>query len=87
MPRREAELRHAIGLANIMWGSDYPHPEGSWPETARQMHDTFDGLPDAELTAMLGGNAVDVYGFDRDALADVVARIGPEKHSFSPTTS
>ena len=23
----------AIGLGNIMWGSDYPHPEGTWPET------------------------------------------------------
>jgi len=87
MPRRESEMRYEIGLDNIMWGSDYPHPEGAWPETASQLHDTFDGLPDSELTAMLGGNAIDVYGFDRDALTALADRIGPEKHTFSPTAS
>ncbi len=87
MPRRESEMRYEIGLGNIMWGSDYPHPEGAWPETATQLHETFDGLPDSELTAMLGGNAIDVYGFDRDALTTLADRIGPEKHTFSPTAS
>ncbi|MFT5443775.1 MAG: putative TIM-barrel fold metal-dependent hydrolase, partial [Myxococcota bacterium] len=29
MPRREAELRHDIGVSQLMWGTDYPHPEGS----------------------------------------------------------
>jgi predicted TIM-barrel fold metal-dependent hydrolase len=44
MPRREAELRHEIGIDSIMWGSDYPHPEGSWPYTRQQMIDTFHGV-------------------------------------------
>jgi predicted TIM-barrel fold metal-dependent hydrolase len=83
MPRREAELRHAIGLGNIMWGSDFPHPEGTWPTTAAQMHETFDGLPEDELVAMLGGTCADVYGFDRAALAPIAARIGPEKRTFA----
>jgi len=82
MPRREAEMRHEIGLDPIMWGSDYPHPEGSWPFTARQMHGTFDGLPQDDVARMLGGNAADWYGFDREKLAPLVARIGPEKRSF-----
>lgn len=83
MPRREAELRHEIGLGQIMWGSDYPHPEGSWPYTADQMKDTFHGLPDAEIGAMLGENAARFYGFDREKLAPLVARIGPEKSRFA----
>jgi predicted TIM-barrel fold metal-dependent hydrolase len=83
MPRREAELRHAIGMGNIMWGSDYPHPEGSWPYTREQMRETFHGLPEAEIAAMLGGNAVRLYGFDVEKLAPIVARVGPEKRAFA----
>jgi predicted TIM-barrel fold metal-dependent hydrolase len=82
MPRREAELRHEIGVGNIMWGSDYPHPEGSWPSTREQMLETFRGLPEDEIAAMLGGNAAEFYGFDAEKLAPLVARIGPEKSSF-----
>ena len=83
MPRREAEMRHEIGVANLMWGSDYPHPEGSWPYTRDQMIETFRALPEDELAAMLGGNAARVYGFDTEKLAPVVARVGPEKRSFT----
>jgi predicted TIM-barrel fold metal-dependent hydrolase len=83
MPRREAELRHAIGVGNLMWGSDYPHPEGTWPRTREQMVDTFKGLPEDEITAMLGGNAARVYGFDVEKLAPLAARIGPAKAAFA----
>jgi predicted TIM-barrel fold metal-dependent hydrolase len=82
MPRREVELRHAIGLPNIMWGTDYPHPEGSWPETREQMLASFRGVPEDELAAMLGGNAARVYGFDVEKLAPLAARIGPERRAF-----
>jgi predicted TIM-barrel fold metal-dependent hydrolase len=82
MPRREAELRHEIGLRNIMWGSDYPHPEGTWPETRERMLETFRGLPEDEIAAMLGSNAARVYGFDVEKLAPHVSRIGPEKSAF-----
>jgi predicted TIM-barrel fold metal-dependent hydrolase len=79
MPRREALLRHETGLDRIMWGSDYPHPEGSWPYTRDQMFETFRGLPESEVEAMIGGNAVALYGFDEAKLAATVARVGPEK--------
>jgi predicted TIM-barrel fold metal-dependent hydrolase len=82
MPRAEAEARHRIGIDQVMWGSDYPHPEGSWPFTRQQMIDSFGGLPADEIGAMLGGNAARFYGFDTEALAPLVARIGPEKHIF-----
>jgi predicted TIM-barrel fold metal-dependent hydrolase len=82
MPRREVELRHQIGLRNIMWGSDYPHPEGTWPSTAQQMQGAFRGVPEDEIAAMLGGNAARAYGFEPDKLAPLVARIGPEKSAF-----
>jgi predicted TIM-barrel fold metal-dependent hydrolase len=82
MPRREAELRYEIGVENIAWGSDYPHPEGSWPHTADQMKETFMDLPEVEIAQMVGKNAVDFFGFDSEKLAPIVARIGPEKSVF-----
>jgi len=85
MPRREADLRAEIGVSNIMWGSDYPHPEGTWPETSEQMVATFRGLPPAELEAMLSGNAARVYGFDVEKLAPIAARIGPAGDAFLET--
>jgi len=77
--RREAELRHEIGVGCLMWGSDYPHPEGSWPKTAERLRDSFAGLPSDEVERILGGNAAEFYGFDVEKLAPLVARIGPKK--------
>ncbi len=75
-------MRHETGLDRIMWGSDFPHPEGSWPFTREQMIETFRGLPEEEIAAMLGGTAAEFYGFDTEKLAPLVARIGPEKSAF-----
>ena len=83
MPRREVDMRHEIGLASLMWGTDFPHPEGTWPTTHEQMLDAFRGVPEPEVAAMLGGNAARLYGFDVDALAPLVARIGPPKAAFA----
>ena len=58
---------------------DFPHPEGSWPQTARFLAESFHDLPDDELRKMLGGTAAEVYGFDVDALAPIVERIGPRR--------
>ncbi len=32
-----AAARHQIGIDNVMWGTDFPHPEGSWPATREKM--------------------------------------------------
>jgi predicted TIM-barrel fold metal-dependent hydrolase len=82
MPRREAEMRHEIGVENIAWGTDYPHPEGTWPETAKQLFDTFHDLPEDETALMLGGNLAKLFHFDVNKLEPLAARIGPEKSSF-----
>ena len=82
MPRADAEVRHDIGLDQMMWGSDYPHPEGTWPKTASQLHDTFHDLPENEVAAMLGENAIRFYNFDGSGLAKVAEKIGPKKADF-----
>jgi predicted TIM-barrel fold metal-dependent hydrolase len=82
MSRREAELRHEIGMETIMWGTDYPHPEGSWPFTKDLMLETFRGLPREDIAKIIGSNAADFYGFDREKLAPIVERIGPKLDTF-----
>ena len=82
VPRRDLELSDAIGLKSIMWGSDFPHPEGTWPNTASYFKDTFSGFPEDKGRLILGENAVDFYGFDRDYLQGIAAQIGPETSIF-----
>jgi len=83
VPRADLELRAAIGPDQIMWGSDYPHPEGTWPNTAEYMRTTFSGFPEADGRKILGDNAVQFYGLDRDKLQQVADRIGPDASIFA----
>jgi predicted TIM-barrel fold metal-dependent hydrolase len=77
MSREEIRRRYAIGTDTVMWGNDYPHPEGTWPHTVAKLKETFHDVPVEDTRAMLGGVAARVYGFDVDALAPLAARIGP----------
>jgi predicted TIM-barrel fold metal-dependent hydrolase len=61
--------RAVTGIETLMWGNDYPHPEGTWPESQERCAEQFDGVPDDEVAAIVGGNAARVFGFDLDALA------------------
>jgi predicted TIM-barrel fold metal-dependent hydrolase len=73
----EIELREDVGLGNLMWGSDYPHVEGTWPYTRESIRHTFAPIPEDEARLILGETAIDVYGFDRETLASIARRIGP----------
>ena len=37
----------AMGYERVMWGTDYPHLEGTYPDTQRVLAELFDGVPDA----------------------------------------
>jgi predicted TIM-barrel fold metal-dependent hydrolase len=71
-----------IGVDRILWGTDYPHPEGTWPSTLEKMTVSLGGLPDDDIQAMLGINALDVYDVDADALWKVAGQIGPRRELF-----
>ena len=73
----EIDRRHEIGVENLLWGNDLPHPEGTYPHTRKWIAERFRDVPEDETAKMLGLNAARVYGLDVDALADVAARIGP----------
>ena len=83
MPRSDVEIRHEIGLEQLMWGSDYPHPEGTWPHTKTDLKNAFTGFPEDDVAAILGGNAIKFYNFDKTAMDKVAAKVGPLKSEFA----
>jgi predicted TIM-barrel fold metal-dependent hydrolase len=60
--------RAITGIGTLMWGNDYPHPEGTWPASQDLCAKQFDGVSDADVRAIVAGNAAHVFGFDLAAL-------------------
>lgn len=75
--RDEVATRDRVGVRTLLWGNDFPHPEGTWPHTRRSIRDVFHDVPPDETAQMLGLTAAEVYGFDVEKLAGTVERIGP----------
>jgi predicted TIM-barrel fold metal-dependent hydrolase len=73
----EIEHRHEIGVETISFGRDYPHSEGTWPNTIDWLADACGDLPEDELRLILGENAIRDFGLDREHLAQIASRIGP----------
>ena len=52
------------GAKNVMWGSDYPHAEGTFPFSKQVVDKLAADNPDVttdELVAVLGGNAAKLF--------------------------
>ncbi|MYH87858.1 MAG: amidohydrolase family protein, partial [Acidimicrobiaceae bacterium] len=75
----ETEVARSVGVERIMWGSDYPHIEGSYPHTREHLRLTFARMTREETTTILTNNAAKVYQFDLDALAPLAEKYCPTK--------
>jgi predicted TIM-barrel fold metal-dependent hydrolase len=53
--------RDLIGVDRLMWGSDYPHFDSTFPHSREQIAKNFDGVPEEEKRLILGENMVRVY--------------------------
>ena len=51
-----------IGEDNIMWGSDYPHPDGIWPDSKKWIAEDLRGVSPAVQRKILCENAGKLYG-------------------------
>ncbi|MCU1454192.1 MAG: hypothetical protein JWN46_2338 [Acidimicrobiales bacterium] len=51
----------AMGYQNVMWGSDYPHMEGTFGHTQETLHGLFDGVDDAVRYRMTVGAFLDLF--------------------------
>jgi predicted TIM-barrel fold metal-dependent hydrolase len=76
MHRVEVERRHEIGVENMSFGRDYPHTEGTWPNTVSYLQVLLAGVPEDEARLLLGENLARFLHLDRAALAPVVERVG-----------
>ena len=55
------QLRDVAGAHNIMWSSDYPHSETTWPNSWKMIEEHFVGVPEDEKQRIICGNVVDLY--------------------------
>jgi predicted TIM-barrel fold metal-dependent hydrolase len=62
-------LRDVIGVDNMMWGSDYPHSESTFPQSRKILAEILAGVPESEQAKIVGENTARVYGFDAARLA------------------
>jgi len=52
------------GPENMLWASDYPHPDSIWPNSVRIIGETMGHLPPETVRGLVGGNAAKLYGLD-----------------------
>ena len=57
-------LRDVIGVDNMMWGSDYPHSESTFPRSRQVLERILQQVPDDERAKIVGLNAARLYDFD-----------------------
>ena len=54
-------LRSRVGVENLMWSTDYPHPVSSWPDSRSIIEKNFVGVPEIERDLMVQGNAARLW--------------------------
>lgn len=55
------KMAHLIGEDNIMWGSDFPHPDSVWPESQEVIADTLGPLTAAVRRKIIRDNGMRLY--------------------------
>jgi predicted TIM-barrel fold metal-dependent hydrolase len=53
--------RYVIGVDNLMWGSDYPHQESTWPKSREILERILKEVPDGEKAKIAGENVARLY--------------------------
>ena len=57
------KLIEELGENNIMWGSDFPHPDGIWPDSKEYIQKELGHLPEATRKKVVRDNAAKLYRF------------------------
>lgn len=75
--RADIAVREIIGPDRLMWGSDYPHDEGTCPFTVDGLRALMHELSAEEIYRIVCANAAALYDFDLEALAPLADTFGP----------
>jgi predicted TIM-barrel fold metal-dependent hydrolase len=54
-------IRDRLGVENVMWSSDYPHPVTSWPNSRSVVDESLGGIPARDRELIVSGNAKRVW--------------------------
>jgi predicted TIM-barrel fold metal-dependent hydrolase len=57
--------RHIAGVDNLLWASDYPHTDSTWPYSRHVVDDLFRDVPGEERAKITAANAVRLYRLDQ----------------------
>jgi len=58
------QLRSYVGVDNLMWGSDYPHAESTFPKSREIVDRILQDVPDEEKRKIVGDNVARLYHFN-----------------------
>ncbi|NUU21860.1 MAG: amidohydrolase, partial [Streptomycetaceae bacterium] len=58
------ELLHRVGVDNVMFETDYPHQDGTWPHSVKAAEEQFGHLDPDTVRKLARGNAIRVLGLD-----------------------
>jgi predicted TIM-barrel fold metal-dependent hydrolase len=59
--------RELTGIEPLLWASDYPHPEGTWPHTQETLTRIFAGVDERERRLITIDNTARLYGLEPPA--------------------
>ena len=62
-------LRDRIGVDCMMWGSDYPHSESTFPRSRQVLDEILQGVPEEERAKIVCHNTARLYGFDLERIS------------------
>src|SRR5579862_3266526 len=54
-------MRHLIGVENILWSTDFPHPATTWPKSRESVARQFEGIDERERDLICHGNSARIY--------------------------
>jgi len=57
------EMRKHIGVETMLWGSDFPHAESTWPKSQNFLEHIFAGVPEEDRRKITSDNAAKLFGF------------------------
>ncbi len=58
------QMRHIIGVDKLLWGSDYPHVESTFPKSQEILGEILADCTEEEKAKIAGGNAARVYNLN-----------------------
>lgn len=56
------DQRHALGVENLLWSTDFPHPCCNWPDAGAKIDAFFEGVPEEEVHRITWQNGAEMYG-------------------------